>query len=425
MLELLRKELPPTAGLPLTAADFAAAFAGGAKGSFENALATFLQVSDVDVLSSGTLCLSIAFEALKELTGRSRVILPGYTCPLVAIAAHAAGMEILLCDTEKNSCRMDLHILEQICDKSIAAVVPTDIAGLPEDLSELKSIAKSYGTYVIEDAAQALGARLNGRPVGFAADITVFSLAVGKGLSLYDGGILVVNDYELRARVRAVIARRIKKAPLQNLMRQVQLLGLSFLYNPYAMPFVYGDPLRRDLAKGDLLSAVGDHFDFDIPAYEFDELRKRIGLSALRRLPEFVASNRKRALARVGGAGFQPASKTISTGIQVLSESPGTEGSWPFIMCLAQSTEHRDEIMSKLWGSGLGVTRLFISELAGYEYLQKIMPATETPNSRSFASRSFSITNSHWLSDADFEKIVRRAGTIKTSDSELFVGFHG
>ncbi|MBX9771816.1 MAG: aminotransferase class I/II-fold pyridoxal phosphate-dependent enzyme, partial [Candidatus Obscuribacterales bacterium] len=314
MTELKRRELPPTAGLPLLWRDFGAAFAGGRAGEFEQALASFLHVPQLDLFSSGTLCLAIAFETLKEATGRKRVILPAYTCPLVAIAAHHAGMEIVLCDTAKNSFELDNHALEQLCDESIAAVVPTDIAGLPADLTELAMIAKSAGAYVIEDAAQALGAQRAGRPLGRDADMTVFSLAVGKGLSLYDGGILVVKDGELRAQMRQIAARRIRKAPHVNLIRLIQLLGLHLLYNPYGLSYVYGDPLRSALAKGDLLGAVGDEFDFEIPAYEFDELRKRIGKSALLRLPGFVSENRIRANERADKI-------EVQSGLQVLRET--------------------------------------------------------------------------------------------------------
>lgn len=377
--------------------------------TFEKALCQFLQVTEVDILSSGTLCLSIAFEALKEISGRRRVIVPAYTCPLVAIAANSAGVELVLCDTRKNGFQFDDDDLERLLDKSIAAVVPTYIAGLPTDLDFEKRKARAHGAYVVEDAAQALGARMHGRPLGSEADISIFSLAVGKGLSLFDGGVISAKQDSVREKIREIAKRRVKKKPLLNLFRQMQILGLYFMYNPSGMRLVYGNPLRDALSRGDLLEAVGDKFDLEIPAYEFDESRKRMGAAAINRLPDFVKDNRERGLARVKALNSELSERFQ---LKVLSETEGAEGSWPFLILVADSQERRDRIMAALWGSGLGVTRLFIHELASYEYLRSIIPRVDTPNARSLASRSFSITNSHWLSDSDFEKIMAEIAAV-------------
>jgi perosamine synthetase len=397
-------ELPPTAGLPLTLQDIAAAFdfAGRQQhGYFEQDLAAFLESPGVDIYSSGTLCLSIAFEALKEVTGRSRVIIPAYTCPLVAIAAEAAGVEVVLCDIQSGNFQLELSMLEKLCDRSIAAVVPTDIAGFPCEITPVREIAGAAGAYVLEDAAQALGARARGRPVGSEADLAVYSLAAGKGLSLYDGGVLSVKDPELRQQTRKVAGRRVKKEPQLNLLRFGQLLGLWLFYNPCGLTWVYGQELRHWLKRHDPVRAVGDYFDFAIPAYEFDDVRKRIGAAALKRLPEFVQDNRQRGLAR----------REIlerEQGLSVPGENSGAEGSWPFLVVMTEHKSHRDCIMDELWQSGLGVTRLFIHDLASYDYLRKIVPQVEMPNARSFADRSFSITNSHFLADSEFGTIVQR-----------------
>lgn len=412
-------EIPPTAGLPLNGKDILYGIASGipgphkyqyAAGQFERMLADYLQFPEVDIYSSGTLCLSIAFQALKELTGRKKIIIPAYTCPLVAIAAYAAGVQLVVCDTQANSYEMDLEMLERLCDKSVAAVVPTDIAGLPADTFEIRKIAQAAGAYIVEDAAQALGSFMYGLPVGKYADVAVYSLAVGKGLSVYDGGIMAVKEADLREKIRAVAAKRVRKQPLMNLKRFVEMLGFAYFYNPKGLDLVYGKELNRYLDEGDLVRAVGEYFDFDIPAYEFDELRKRVGASALLRLPEFVRSNRYRALDR--------RLRVRRLGLEVLQEQDGAEGSWPFLMVLCHSNAHRDRIMNKLWRSGLGVTRLFIHELGGYDYLKGIVHAQDTPNARSFARRTFSISNSPFLSDDRFELLLKQIKSISQTAEE-------
>ncbi|MBX9689310.1 MAG: aminotransferase class I/II-fold pyridoxal phosphate-dependent enzyme [Candidatus Obscuribacterales bacterium] len=397
-LEFRLMELPPTAGLPLQLSDFSSALFSkySAEKSFEKALAEILQADALDIYSSGTLCLRIAFETIKELSGRTKVIIPAYTCPLVPIAAHAAKMEVLLCDTKAGGFDFDLSNLEKLCDKSIAAIVPTNIAGLPADLKKPKELARAFGAYLIEDAAQSLGAR---RFDFEHADITVYSLAAGKGLSLYDGGILHCRDAELRVKSRLIGARFTRADAFLSLRRSLEIFGLWLFYNPQGLKFVYGNSLRSHLKQGDLLKAVGEDFELDIPAYEFGEFRKRIGLSALRRFPEFLSKNRLRAL-------FRKKVLEEQFALDVLSEEEGTEGSWPFLMLLCKTQSDRDKIMDCLWGSGLGITRLFIQELPAYEYLRAIVPQVSMPNARDFAQRSFSITNSAFLREDMFRQIL-------------------
>ncbi len=403
------REIPPTAGLPINFTDCLCGVSGDSE-AFDRELAGLLGVPEIDVLSSGTLSLAIAFESVKKISGRRKIIVPAYTCPLLAIAARQADVDLVLCDVASNGFRMDIHKLEAVSDDQVAAIVPTYLAGLAYDISEEKRIARAIGAFVIEDAAQALGAKRNGKALSCDGDMSIFSFAIGKGLSLYDGGLLCVRDAELRQQVRRVIAERVPKRAGLELLRCVQFLGLAALYNPSGLELVYGAPLRKALSEGDLLEAVGEHFEMEIPSYAFGNFRKKAGASLLKRLPEFVSDNRKRALARISMF-------SQIAGLEVLREEPDCEGAWPFIMLLAENQQQRDQIMDKLWASGLGVTRLFLSALPDYEYLRKFVPDAAVPAARDFASRSFSITNSHWLSGSDFDRILSTLEALRSSTS--------
>ena len=80
-------------------------------------------------------------------------------------------------------------------------------------------------------------------------------------------------------------------------------------------------------------------------------------------------------------------------------------GVWPFLMVLLPTGQHRDAVLKQLWTSPLGVTRLFIHPLSQYDYLQPIVPASSMPNAEDFAARMLTITNSLWLTDAQFSRI--------------------
>lgn len=393
---MFARELPPTAGMPLEWSDFFASFS---LDRFALDLAAFLQVEEVQLEASGSAAMVVAFEALKRMNKRRTVILSGYTCPLVAIAAHQAGLKVRVCDTAKDSFEFDLAKLADLCDSDTLCIVATHLAGLPVEMEPLLKLSRDCGAYLIEDAAQSLGATTVEGKVGTVGDIGIFSLACGKGFSLYDGGLLVTNNAALRASLKRVSAEIVRRRPLINFQRSLMMLGYAAFYNPTGLNFVYGNDLRSQLAKGDLIAAVGDHFEFEIPLYRFHDLRLAVGAAALRRLPEFLRDNRARGLRR------QLLLKE-RLGINVLTERSGVQGSWPFLMLLFDSETQRDAVLANLWTSGLGVTRLFIHALSDYGYLREIVGTPDLPNARDFAARSMTITNSFWLCDRDFEQVL-------------------
>lgn len=389
---MFKSQIPPTAGLPLRWTDFT-----GSKESFARGLADFLHVDSVQLESSGTAALVVAFEALKRLDQRRTVILSGYTCPLVAIAAAQAGLKILVCDTKKGSFELDPLQLKQLCGPEVLCVVVTHLAGLAADLVSVKRFVAD--AYIIEDAAQCLGAKSGERMVGTAGDIGIFSLACGKGLSLYDGGFLYAADPVVREAIAQASAAVVPTCSRLNLLRVLQMFGYWLLYNPNFLDLVYGREQRHHIRRNDFISAVGDCFEFAVPLYRFNDWRLSVGANALKRLSDFVTTNRLRGLARQ-----QQLQKRL--GIEVLGETAGSEGSWPFLVLLFADQKQRDLVLDRLWTAGLGVTRLFVHSLSDYEYLRSIVPKQELPNACDFAARMLTITNSHWLEDQEFERII-------------------
>lgn len=153
-----RTELPPTAGLPLRWRDFAPGAPAVALGP---ALARMLEVdpATVAVTCSGTAALVLALSALQRTSARRSVIVPAYTCPLVAIAVAHCGLRLRLCDTRPGHFEMDPDALAALCDDDTLAIVPAHLGGRLADLGAPLRAARAAGAWVIEDAAQALGAR--------------------------------------------------------------------------------------------------------------------------------------------------------------------------------------------------------------------------------------------------------------------------
>lgn len=396
MLPRRPHELPPTAGLPLRLGDLRPGAA-----TLATDIAAQLDTPPLQLECSGTASLLIALTALHELQPqRRRVVVPAYTCPLVAIAVQQAGLELQLCDLHAGHYDMDPVALRVACDERTLAIIPTHLAGRVADVDDALAVANNVGAYVIEDAAQALGARRAGVSVGLAGDIGFFSLAAGKGLSIYEGGLMLARDPKLHEQLARTAARIVPHRFGWEWKRSIELLGYAVLYQPRGLRLAYGNPLLRALRRGDPVAAVGDDFPLTIPLHRVGRWRQAVGAHAATRLPAFLEQLSAQAQRRL------PRLRLID-GIEVLDDPAGAQGTWPFLLLLLPDEKRRDAALTQLWQAGLGVSRLFIHALPDYTYLADVVPAQDVPHARDFAARSLSISNSPWVTDDDFETICR------------------
>ncbi|HEX7814883.1 DegT/DnrJ/EryC1/StrS family aminotransferase [Dyella sp.] len=388
------RELPPTAGLPLRLSDLRPG-----RADFAAQAAAWLGTPPMQMECSGTAALVVTLHAMRQLRPeRNEVIVPAWTCPLVAWAIHRAGLSIRLCDLAPGHFDMDAGHLVAMAGGNTLAIVPTHIAGRIADVSTALAIAQDVGAFVVEDAAQATGARQDGQSVGLLGDAGFFSLAVGKGLTLFEGGLLVARDTMMREALASSHREVIRHDSHMNRQRALELCGYGLVYRPSLLALAYGRPLRKALAANDPVAAVGDDFGPDIPLHEVSGWRQAVGTRALSRLHDFMHVTRNQALSRIARLrGIE--------GVTVFGDAPGQEGIWPVLLLLMPNEKMRDAALGELWTAGLGVSRMFIHALPDYGYLHGIVPQTDLPQARHFAARSLTITNSPWLRDDEFERI--------------------
>ena len=391
----MSREIPPTAGLPLRWSDWRPG-----PDDLAAALGERFGLPEPLLTCSGTAALIVILDTLKQQSARRKVVIPAFTCPLVALAVNYCDLDIALCDLAPDSFDFDADHLAMLLDEQTLAVIPTHLGGRVADVGRVLALARPLGIAVIEDAAQSLGATAGGVSVGLAGDAGFFSLAAGKGLTLYEGDLLVTRDPALRAALRDTARRLLPSSPAQESLRLLQLLGYTALYNPTGLVTAYGAPLRRALAQGRPEDAVGDMPDAGIPLHAVSRRRRRVGCHALARLPAFLDDARARGQQRADAL-------TARTGLPVLRDAQAAEdnGVWPFLMVLMPDEQRRDAALARLWTAGLGVTRLFIHALPGYAGLTSFMPPAAVPHARDFAGRLLTVSNSPWLTDADFDRI--------------------
>lgn len=387
----LFQEPPPTAGLPISLLDFLPG-----KTSLEEGLATFLKHEQVQIESSGTAAIMVALVALKRLSNRRSVIIPAYTCPFVPLAILRCGLKPIICDTKKNHFDFCLTSLESACNEDTLAIMPTHLGGRVADLAGIMKAAHQCGAYVVEDAAQALGARWQGQLVGTLGDVGCYSLGVGKGLTIYGGGAIVARESAVKHALQSTHSEIVPFKLIWEIQGLLGLIGYYAFYRPLGLGLVFGMPLRKYLKQGKLIEAVGDDCSANFPVHHVGRLRKAIGAKALQRLPAYHEVSRKQALSR-------KALLNKIVGINVLDDAQGDLGTWPYLLVLMPTQQSRDMALTELWSAKLGVGRLFIHALNEYDYLP--FSEVSAPNAQDFAARTLTITNSPWLNEEDFLKI--------------------
>jgi len=169
---------------------------------FERAFGAFLGAKHVIGVANGTDALLLALKALGIGSGDD-VLIPANTFFASAEAVIHAGARPVLADIDPHTYNIDVKQIEMLMTPKVKAIIAVHLYGQPADLSPIMQVARRWGAYVIEDAAQAHGAEYQGRRTGSWGDVACFSFYPSKNLGAYgDGGAVVTNDDETALRVR-------------------------------------------------------------------------------------------------------------------------------------------------------------------------------------------------------------------------------
>jgi dTDP-4-amino-4,6-dideoxygalactose transaminase len=170
--------------------------------AFEQAWAAYLGVRECSGVGNGLDALTLGLKALDVGPG-DEVIVPAHTFIATWLAVDAAGATPVPVDADPVTLNLDLGAVEAAITPRTRVLLPVHLYGHPMDLDALCAIADRHGLRVLEDAAQAHGARYRGVPVGGHGDLVAWSFYPAKNLGAFgDGGAVTTNDAELAQRVR-------------------------------------------------------------------------------------------------------------------------------------------------------------------------------------------------------------------------------
>ena len=250
--------------------------------------------------SYGRMAFYYILKAL-DLPAGSEIVVPALTFWVIPALAKVAGLKVVFADVDPETFTLSPAALERAITPATRAVVPTHLYGLPCDMAAILDIAARHKLRVIEDCAHALGATWNGKPVGTLGDAGFFSFQTLKPLNCYGGGLALVRDSAIAARVRALaegerwpdekrVTNRLLVGRLQRIFIKPWVFTISAFPILWVSSLIGANPdvyLWEDIRSLDPLP--------DAYTERFPNVQAAIGLGALNALDGWTEQTRRHA----------------------------------------------------------------------------------------------------------------------------------
>lgn len=345
--------------------------------------------------STGRAGLTLLFRAMRRLAPahRDEVVLPAYTCYSVAASAVKAGLRVRLTDVDPDTLDYAPAALDATPFDRVLAMVATNLYGLPGNMPSLTARARAEGVFLVDDAAQALGATMDGRPSGTWGDAGLFSFDKGKNISAIDGGIVGTRSGEVADALAQEALTLPDPARAQVMREVVKAVG----YWAMLRPWLYGIPAR--IPQLELGRTV---FTTEFPIARPSPALAALARVMLARLEAFTA-------ARVANAQRLRDGLAAVPGLRPISVPSSAVPAYLRLPMLARDERQRDRLLVRLTSAGIGATASYPASLADVPALRPAL-AGVTPadarGGREVAARIFTLPTHPLVKPADVRRIV-------------------
>jgi perosamine synthetase len=328
---------------------------------FERMFAERLGRAHAVAVSSGTAGLHLAVHATGVGPG-DEVITSPYSFVASANCAVYAGAEPVFADIDPVTFNLDPAAVEAAMTARTRAIVPVHIFGLPCDIEAIGATAARHGLAVVEDAAEALGARRQGRLVGGHGNPAVFAFYPNKQITTGEGGMITTDDGELAAVYRSLVNQ-----------------GRSD----------DGQWLRHD--------RIGFN-------YRLDELSAAVGVAQLERLDDLLA-------ARAAAAARYDALLAGIEGVTRPAVVAGDERSWFVYVVLLDEALDRDGVMAALLAERIGCKPYLPAVHLQVAYRARGHRDGEFPVCESIAARTLALPFFTRITEAQQSRVAEALAT--------------
>lgn len=174
---------------------------GGYVRLFEERMAATIGVKHAIATMNGTAALHLALAAW-GIGPDDEVIVPALTFVATANAVSYCGARPVIVDVERDSWCIDPVEVKAAITPHTRAIIPVHLYGVPANMAALRQIAEEYGVLLVEDAAEAIGGKVDGAPVGSLGETGCFSFYGNKTITTGEGGMITTDDDDLADRLR-------------------------------------------------------------------------------------------------------------------------------------------------------------------------------------------------------------------------------
>ena len=392
------RSLPPT-GAPLQGEDILSGLRSAWGGDdpverFQEEIRRYFGTRHCFLLSSGKAALAVALHALSRMSGRREVIIPAFSSFCLPSAVAKAGLRIRLCDVSPETLDFDLDRLNRIVTEQTLCVIPVHLFGLSAQVDVIYEMAKAKGAYVIEDAAQAAGGRLNGRRLGTIGDIGIFSLGRGKNITTVDGGILVTESPALAAEICKSLDMLVQSnsRTASQALTAVKAMALSV----FLRPGLYWFPQRLPFLK---LGASVFSTGFDIGG--LSKFQAGMGVSVLAQLDRYNEIRR-------ANASYLMEQLKDADGVQLPEPIPGSYPVYLRFPVLVKDPVGRMVAYRTLVGQGLGASTTYPTALNAIQSLRSYAVDLEDsyPGAKAVAERILTLPVHSFVTQMDMRRMA-------------------
>ena len=370
-------------------------------GAFQAAFCKRFQLEYCFFVSSGRAAMVLLLRALHTLAGpkKSVVIVPSYTCYSVPAAAIRAGLRVRVLDIDPSTLSYKLEQLAHTDFSNVLAIVSANLYGLPNDLPALAALARQQGVYFIDDAAQSLGATVNGHAAGGFGDAGLYSLDKGKNITSIQGGIMVTRSEAIANAIRKELERAPSPPWQRTLSQSIQLL----IYGLMLRPWLYWIPARLPFLK---LGTTRYEIDYPVEHYS-----PNLGVMAALLFRKIDAvTQRRNENARL----YHEQLRAVPF-LQFPAPVPGSQAVDLRFPVLIDSGARRDRLLALLNAEGLGATGSYPLSTLDIPEIQEHLDIAGSRGDvgRSIAERILTLPTHPYVRPGHIEKICQ---LIKTAD---------
>lgn len=369
--------------------------------ALQQAVCQKFKVKHCLLMSSGRAAMSLLMPALARLKNdpsRNEIIVPGYTCYSVPASIVRAGFKVRVCDIDPQTLSYRLDKLQAMDFDRVLAICTANLYGIPDNLPEISQLARDNDVYLVDDAAQCMGASVDGQYSGTFGTVGILSLDKGKNITTLQGGMLVTNSDELAQILSELIAELPTAGSIRTLLDTAKLL----VYAKLLPPTRYGVTQKLPFLK--LGQTV---YTTEMPMHQYSPA---LAVLAVRMFTKLDSLNQQRA---DNAQKLQQALKNMGD-LHFVNPPPGSKAVYARLPVLFNNAPERQRVLNALLEQGIGASLSYPLAIADIPELipQLQEKDRDTPGARHVAERIMTLPSHPYVQIKHIERtadIVRDA----------------